>query len=81
MTFLLIIPAWILLMSLVAGLCMAARTGDDELLDEIALAERSAWRGSGSTPAVAIVARPGTRAPASRAGTPAGERTGVGVAA
>lgn len=79
MTFLLIIPAWILLMSLVAGLCMAARTGDEELRDEIALAEQSPWRAGGANPAVAIVARPGTRAPASRKGTPG--RPGVGVAA
>lgn len=80
MTFLLIIPAWILLMSLVAGLCMAARVGDRELRNEIALAERSPWGESESKTGV-VSARPGARAATSRTSASARKRTGVGMAA
>ena len=81
MTFLLIISGWILLMALVVGLCAAARVGDKELRNEIALAEQPSWGGRGSQPAGAIVARSGAPTSASRQAGSARERTGVGAAA
>ncbi len=83
MTFLLIIPVWIVLMALVVILCAAARVGDKELRSETALAaEQPSWGGDrGSQAAVAVVARPGARTSVSRKAGSARERTGVGVAA
>ncbi len=81
MTFLLIIPIWILLMALIVGLCAAARGGDKELRNEIALAEHPSWDDRGAQTAVGIVARPGSRTSASRKAGSSRERTGVGVAA
>lgn len=81
MTFLLIIPVWILLMALVVGLCAAARVGDKELRNEIALADSPSWGDHGSQTAVAVVARSGARTSVSRKAGAARERTGVGVAA
>ena len=72
MTLLLIIPAWLLLMSLVAGLCMAARAGDVELRREQALSEQSRWE-----PEISVMAGPRARSTSSREK----ERSGVGVAA
>lgn len=40
MTLLLIIPAWIMLLSLIAGLCFAARLGDSEGSAELRVLER-----------------------------------------
>ena len=81
MTFLLIIPVWILLMALIVGLCAAARVGDKELRNEIALAHASSWGDRGSQTGVAVVGRPGARTSVSRKVGSAHERTGVGVAA
>jgi hypothetical protein len=76
MTLLLIIPAWMLLMALVAGLCMSARTGDVELRREQVIAE-SLWEAAGADPVVAVISQPRARSRAPRDG----ERPGVGVAA
>ena len=78
MTFLLIFPAWIVLMSLVAGLCMAARVGDKELRNELAVAEQGQWEEGGSQPALAIAARPGSLISTPRSARESGR---MGVAA